>query len=377
MTPLFSDSDFVDSILKEKQIVLLGEMDHGDGTSFLIKTQLIKYLNEKHGFNTLAFEASTINCDILWNNLTPAADVHQLSKENIFYIWSQVKETRDLFNWIAEKKKKNNPIKIIGIDPQFSGTNKADGFINLLKKSLPIELTEYNDFKIFEFELRLVSTWTQYPKGKQHKITEKKFMALTDFYKNETLKTAAAHKKKIWEIYFENIKLHATIKWLRKEGSFEKRDQQMFNNLKYHLDKNKENKIIVWAANAHIIRKDHQLKEGKPKWLGIKKLGDHIFEHYPNKTYSIGFTAGRGKTLNWYDVPKTDKIKKPKKHSFEHSFSSFDNIFVDLKLYEQKEQNTIYESQLVYTNAKRTAQWSNHFDGVIFIKNMRPSTHLW
>ena len=376
---LFSNPELIDSILKNKQIILLGEMDHGDGTSFKIKSQFIKYLNEKHGFNTLVFEASKINCDILWDSLNDEANVHELAKENIYYIWSQVKETRELFNWIAEKKKTGNPIKIIGIGPQFSGTNEADKFIGLLKKLLPIELMEHNDFNLFESELRLVSTWIEYPKEKDHKITEGEMLKLMELYEKEILKKLEGDKKQLWKIYFENVKLHTSIKWQRKEDSFERRDQQMFNNLKYYMDENKDEKIMVWAANAHLVRDDKKLGENKILWLSVKKLGDHIYEKYPNKTYSIGFTAGRGKTLDWSSVFKNNKykIKTPELNSLEHSLSSFNQVFIDLKLYEQNNQLSNYESQLIYTNRKFNAKWSDHFDGVVFIKNMMPSTPTW
>ncbi|MBK8706743.1 MAG: hypothetical protein IPN33_26285 [Saprospiraceae bacterium] len=61
--------DFIETMLQGKKIVLLGELDHGDGSSFSIKTELIKYLHEELGYNTLVFEASFINCDFLWNTI--------------------------------------------------------------------------------------------------------------------------------------------------------------------------------------------------------------------------------------------------------------------------------------------------------------------
>ena len=374
---LFHNPPFVDSILKDKQIVLLGELDHGDGTSFSVKTQLIKYLHEKHDYNTLVFEASKINCDILWNSLKSEDDIHKLAKENIYYIWSQVEETVELFNWVADKKKTDNSIKVIGIDPQFSGTNKADAFLTLLKEKLPEDLTQKNEFKFFEQELMLVSTWMSFPKEKEHQITEEKFIDLANVYEKEILKKTSDDKKTLWKIYFENIKLHASIKWKSKEDSFAKRDRQMFRNLNYYLEENKNEKIIVWAANAHIVRNDKQLKGDDIQWLGVKKLGDHIFEHYPERTYSIAFTAGQGKTLNWPAKRKTIKIKKGSIGSLENTFFNFETAFIDLKLFEQQTTQINYEAQLLYPNIKRQAKWSEHFDGLIYIRNMKPSIPKW
>src|SRR5690625_473553 len=50
------DFDTFRTILKDNEIVILGEAAHGDGKTFLIKSEMVKYLTENAGYNTIAFE---------------------------------------------------------------------------------------------------------------------------------------------------------------------------------------------------------------------------------------------------------------------------------------------------------------------------------
>jgi len=50
---------------------------------------------------------------------------------------------------------------------------------------------------------------------------------------------------------------------------------------------------------------------------------------------------------------------------------------VDLKLLEATLKLEEYESQLFYPNVKCISKWSKHFDAVICIEEMEPSSPTW
>lgn len=377
--------NFMDSILGNKKVIFLGELNHGDGTSFLTKTKLIKYLHEQLGYNTLAFEASFINCNFFWNNLDEKTNVSLLSKKTIYYIWSEVKETQELFRYIQEQKVNGTPLKIVGIDPQFSGRSNADIFISKLEhKLLQIDSNIINkkNYKDFTYELKIQSEWLKYPELIDHIITKQQFHQHLEKYQDIILANLQKQEKDLWKMYFQNIKVMSSIKWSKKKNQkpspFAIRDKQMFQNLDYILKENNENKIIVWAASAHITRKDNKLKGtgANSSLIGIKKLGDYTFEKYKEKVYSIAFTAGSGTLLKFYN--KTEQIiPKHKTNSIEHHLKSNEIVFVDLKKFEENFKTTNYEAMLFYPDFKCNTKWSNHYNGIIYIDRMKPSTPLW
>lgn len=374
------DYHSIDTILSSKKVILLGELDHGDGSSFMVKTELIKYLHENHNFNTLVFEASFINCHLLWSTISDSLQFREDIKNNIYPIWSEVKETRALFEYIEEQYYKGTPLRIIGIDPQFSGNNKANAFIGLLKQELPSTMTDSKQFADFVHELEIMSTWMVFPKEGEHLLSEECFAQYCDTILETIRQNHQSNLNlSIWEMYLNNVKTMGRIKRQRNNDSFEMRDEQMFKNVKYWLSEHKDDKYIIWAANAHIIRQDSSLEKRGRKYplIGLKKLGDYMYDAYRDSMYSIAITAGRGSTLDFSNPKKKNSLRTPKSGSLEGLMKGKRTSFVDLKSFENEFDLTTYHAQLFYTNIICKARWSQHFDGFIYIPEMAPSTPLW
>ena len=55
--PEITDFSFLKEELKDVQVVMLGENTHFDGNVFEMKTNIVQYLHQEMGFNTIAFES--------------------------------------------------------------------------------------------------------------------------------------------------------------------------------------------------------------------------------------------------------------------------------------------------------------------------------
>lgn len=371
------DNSFINKLLKDKSLVLLGEMNHGDGTTFKIKTGIIKYLHDNLDYNYLVLENSIFNSDIFWQLLNKTEDAQSNAQDHIFKFWSQIEETKELYKYLSEQKKKGKPLKLLGIDSQFSGKENSKTFVDMVGEILGEEETSSIKFQQFAFELELIGPWLTASPQDKHQISRDKFLSLLNYYKDEVGKRVNGKHKVIWNLYFENIKILLQLKWPEKEDKIDiiaARDIQMFANLKYHLDNNPSNsKFIVWAASFHILRNWNSLDVAIPN---SETLGEYIYTNYPDDTYSIGFTANKGQTLNFLNKEKVGIVKTKRKSLEWYCRKNINNyLFIDLKKFEEQYQLDQYTTKILNINI--TSRWSDNFDAVVFINEMQPSTNNW
>jgi erythromycin esterase len=61
-------------IIGDSRIVMLGEISHGDGTTFLAKSRLIKLLHQQMNFDVLVFESGFYDMSKVWESIQQGQD---------------------------------------------------------------------------------------------------------------------------------------------------------------------------------------------------------------------------------------------------------------------------------------------------------------
>ena len=274
------DMSFLKDELQDKQLVMLGEQTHMYGNIFEMKTRVVEYLYQELGFTTIAMESSMYD---IWK-MNQDGFSSKAFNEAIWGVWSSSLEFQRLVDYID----KNN-LKVIGFDSQF---NNVSGFIEDFydyceSSDIKIKLDEDDMGIIIEgildnltIEEEDISYFT-YEEELQRiiKQIEKLQPSETNYYWKQFTKSLLAGSQDA----YNNNKEILTTDFGNKNHNI--RDKQMADNLLSYINRNPNEKIIVWADNIHVINDNSSIK--KPIAKDFISMGTYIKKELNDKAYSL------------------------------------------------------------------------------------------
>jgi erythromycin esterase-like protein len=117
----FSDLQPLRQILGAARVLVLGEATHGDGSTFLAKTRLMRFLHRELGYDVLAFESGFYDCWKAWQRIRAGEDPDAAFRQSVFPIWTASAQVQPLIAHFAAAARSPRPLALAGIDPQFTG----------------------------------------------------------------------------------------------------------------------------------------------------------------------------------------------------------------------------------------------------------------
>ena len=245
--------------IAEKDMIFLGESEHHIGSDFLAKTEFVKFLVLEHGYKNIAFEGDFF------------AIYNTNDKNFLFPFWSKSKQCKALFNFLEEQK-----VTIWGFDNQFSMGYSFNNFspklFSFLNENNIIYEKQFKDFVDIvckrgpELEKDLSKNDIKY-------LVEKI---------NLILQVDIVQQNKPWYQFLQSFQSSILQDTTSKLKAYEIRDNQMASNLQFLAEKLEKQKIIVWAANAHISKMKEEFMDGKT-------MGAKFLEQTNRKTFHIAF----------------------------------------------------------------------------------------
>jgi len=369
----------------EAKIVFIGEQDHGDGSTFLIKADLIKYLHKHKGFNVIAFESDIYSVNYAWTEYKAGnISTDSAIKSSIYQVWTNCTQTSKTFEYIAQTQKNPNHISLTGFDNQLFfkiGLKNLAGDLITYLSTKPIEFSKTSYYQQY-FSTDLDSLMKIFRYNNDNKAAKlvmlKKMKDILSGIQGQLI--SANLNADYHFLIIENCIAYCEQLIFTYEGneynSSAVRDKQMADNLTWlatHLFK--DEKIIVWAANSHIMNNSSSgLKKvfNKPPSMGSFIKFDPILGP---QSFLLGFTGYTGE-FGRATVNKTYKIQRPKLNSIEtwlHE-ANYKKSFVNFRPL-QTNKESFFMNCFNWRDYK--AAWQNFFDGIIYLENTEPCTKVF
>lgn len=382
-----SDANFTDllpliNVFKNKEIILLGEQSHGDGSTFEAKTRLIKFLHEKLEFNIILFESHFYDCYKSWEDIINSNNPYFAFTNSIYPLWSKSTQVKPLFDYIVSMSQSPHPLELGGFDCNNATTYYLKNSLILdLEKIIKISNKPFNEkylqsFKNFYYTV--LTTQFAYNKEYSNSKEFKSFILSIDKIINYLNNVHKVNKNQLILLqYFRTLKYLVKFCTTKNNSDYDDtyRDSLMYDNLLFLKEKvYKNKKIIIWAASAHLLKNAKSIELFKSNTTYKKPFGEYLNDKFGEKIYSLGFTAAYGKMLN-INNNKIVELNNPTDGSIEDILlkEKKDYIFVDFNNKRTFLQfNKILECK-VLGNIELKSNWTDQFGGIFFIKTLEPS----
>ena len=277
-------------ILKDVQVVGLGEATHGTSEFFRMKHRLLEFLVKEMGYTSFYLEASLTRCRYINDYvLYGKGSLDTATVIQGFWTW-RTEEVRNMIEWMrtynqtvpAEKK-----VKFLGYDLQinnlgWNGLIKFYSLVNKEKESMVDNL--WNDYKNAADKVTGLNPSAE-DLNLYREVQKKCRDLLTDLVMNQGRYSWLAGKP-MYEKNLINLRLIIQEGESFMNGNNDRRDFYMAENILELLTGEKPGtKVVVWAHNGHIAK--YYTRE-------YATMGGNLAAVLKNKYYALGFEFYKG-----------------------------------------------------------------------------------
>ena len=373
-----SDTSFADlaplaAAIGSARVVFLGELTHGEGESFAAKARLVNFLHRRLGFNLLAFESGFYEVGKAQQERASGQPLTECLQKSLFPIWTSTQEFQALLPVLQSPR-----LQLAGFDSQFSGSYQdelADDLQEFLRGA-PRAATL--PFEPLAAAITALAETFHLPSDLPYADLARLVQQFAPPLQAAASQGSPAHRQyaRLWLQRLRNLEAQARISIHQNPDSLNaanfryrdtnERDAQMAANLLFLTREHPQAKIICWGASAHFANRIAALQN--PEMADGHPMGQVFRAQYPGAVYSLAVAVGGGShgMLGTAAQP----VPPPAPGSLEAALNQQDHPYAFVNLHQELENQSFAASLLGHEPL--TGQWSQVFDGVLFLQTVTP-----
>ena len=393
----FSDLQPLKQVIGDSRIVMLGEQSHGDGTTYLAKSRLVKFLHQEMDFDVLAFESNMYLSRRVNTLLEEGQPPFDAMTAGIPWTFSKSEQFQDLVSYIGQEFNSANPLVIAGFDIALRNQSNSwdmtvflNGITTFLA-SVGLDSSRYDDWANFREIIEVTMDSGYAYVDPPDSVSQLKLINTIEQIQDDLASITSdpnPRETSFWVQIFENVRVNSERVWNVNYDHYNStpreilnlRDERMGENLVWLANEYFPNrKILVWAATSHIARNMQAVDVfATPEYEDMVRMGDVVWDSLGSQVYAMGFTAYEGT----YGAPlypnfSTRLLQPPVPHSLEDlvNRAGFENAIVNFRDLPQSGlwlQEDLVCRPFGYTNMM--GDWTQLMDGIMYTKTMVPNT---
>jgi erythromycin esterase len=300
------DDDFTDLrplrvAIGDARIVLLGEESHASGTNMRAISRLIRFLHQEMGFDVLAFESGLYDMWKVWPLMQAGHEPVDAMRQGLHIVWSRAADFQPLARYLGQQAVGPHPLEVSGVDCQLTGTVSHQQLVSDLRELVAREhLGEEGKDLVQGFWTTLSgfasAPWDS-PAVPQDVLSDLRWLAERLADAGETRSAAEGRTLRLWAQVSRSLAEYMATP-VTSDAYGDHRDRQMAQNLVWLAREYfPGRKIIVWAANPHVLRHLYRLSHGAAEVVTKGQavwMGQGVWEAFGDRSFVIAATAYSG-----------------------------------------------------------------------------------